>query len=171
MSDHVRERESSGRSLSFREIGPKDFEVLARFLEENNVSSIIRTFNPFPMNSETAKRIACLPRRDRYYGGFLNDRFIGLSMLRGWDEGYAVPSFGIMVDHRFHGMGTGGRMLDYTIDEAVRIGCHRVRLSVFASNRRAVRLYLSKGFVEESRESVLLSNEPDERIIMFKEIS
>jgi GNAT superfamily N-acetyltransferase len=157
--------------VGFREIGPDDFEDLARFLEENNVPAVVRTFNPFPMDSETARRIALLPRRDRYYGAFLGVRLAGLSMLRGWDEGYSVPSFGIMVDHRFQGMGVGARLLDYTLGEAGRLGCGRVRLSVFASNRRALDLYLSRGFVETERAPVLLSGEPDERVVMFKEIT
>lgn len=171
MSEGARRIGRGGKRVSFREIGPEDFEDLARFMEENNVPAVVTTFNPFPMDSETAKKIACLPRRDHYYGAFLGGRLIGLSMLRGWDEGYSVPSFGIMVDHRFHGMGMGARLLDYTIDEAARLGCGRVRLSVFASNRLALKLYLSRGFVEDSREPVLVSGEPDERVIMFKEMA
>jgi len=156
--------------MYFDEIRPKHSSALARFMQENDVPEIVKTFNPFPMTSETAKKIACTPRRDHYYGAFLDERIIGLSMLRGWDEGYTVPSFGIMVDHRFHSKGVGKRMLDYTIQQAVRLDCQHVRLSVFASNRTAVYLYASRGFIEESRESVLLMGESDEKIIMFKEL-
>lgn len=171
MTNEVRESAAGGDELSLREIGPEDFETLARFLEENDVPAVVRTFNPFPMTSETAERIARRPRRDRYYGAFTGGRMVGLSMLRGWDEGYSVPSFGVMVDHRFHGRGAGSRMLDYAIAEAARLGSERIRLSVFASNERAVRLYLSRGFVEDGRERVLLAGEPDERIVMFKEVA
>ena len=165
------ERAGDAARVSIREIVPEDFEALRRFVEENDVPAVVRTFNPFPMNAETARRIACAPRLDRYYGAFLDGRVVALSMLRGWDEGYSVPSFGIMVDHRLHGMGIGARVLDETVGEAVRLGCRRVRLSVFASNRRAVGLYLSRGFVEGGREPVTLSGEADERIIMYKEIA
>jgi ribosomal-protein-alanine N-acetyltransferase len=171
LSDEAGERRDAGGRVSFREIVPEDSAALARFMEENNVPAVVRTFNPFPMTAETARRIACAPRLDRYYGAFLDGRVVALSMLRGWDEGYSVPSFGIMVDHRLHGMGIGARVLDDTIGEAVRLGCRRVRLSVFAGNRRAVGLYLSRGFVEESRERVLLAGEADERIIMYKEVA
>src|SRR2546423_8118918 len=171
MRTPLRERAAKSEQLNCREIGPQDLEILARFLEENNLPSEVGTFNPFPMTSETAKKIACLPRRDHYYGAFLDGRIIGLAMLRGWDEGYSVPSFGIIIDHRFQRLGMGSRMLDYTIDAGVQLGCSSIRLSVFASNQRAVHLYLSRGIVEDSREDILLSGESDERIIMFKEIT
>jgi ribosomal-protein-alanine N-acetyltransferase len=161
---------AAGR-VDFREIVPEDFEALRDFMEENNVPAVVRTFNPFPMTAETARRIACAPRLDRYYAALLGGRVVALSMLRGWDEGYSVPSFGIMVDHRLHGMGIGARVLDETVAEAARLGCRRVRLSVFAGNRRAVGLYLSRGFVEDSREPVTLPGGADERIIMYKELA
>jgi ribosomal protein S18 acetylase RimI-like enzyme len=146
-------------------------EALARFLEENNVPAVVRTFSPFPMTAETAREIVAPERRDHFYGAFLNDeRIVGLSMLRGWDQGYTVPSFGIIVDHRFHGIGIGTRMLDYTIHQAIQLGSRRIRLSVFASNQVALRLYLSRGFFEDSRQSTLLLGEPDESIVMFKEL-
>lgn len=158
--------------IRFQEIEPQHVEALARFLEENNVPAVVRTFNPFPMTAQTARGIVSEDRQDRFYGVFLRDeRIVGLSMLRGWDEGYTVPSFGIIVDHRFHGVGIGARLLDYTIDQAVQLGCPRIRLSVFASNPVALRLYLSRGFVEDSRQTVLVGDEPEERIIMFKELS
>jgi ribosomal-protein-alanine N-acetyltransferase len=157
--------------VSFREIVPEDFEALRDFMEGNNVPAVVRTFNPFPMTAETAHRIACAPRLDHYYAAFLDGRVVALSMLRGWDEGYSVPSFGIMVDHRLHGMGIGARVLDETVAEAARLGCRRVRLSVFAGNHRAVGLYLSRGFVEDGREPVALPGGADERIIMYKELA
>jgi GNAT superfamily N-acetyltransferase len=156
--------------LTFCEIEAAHYQSLSSFLKENDVPAIVRTFNPFPMNDDTARRISLSSRRDHYYGAFLEGRMVGLSMLRGWDEGYAVPSFGILVDHRFHNKGIGSRLTDFTIAEADDLCCERVRLSVFASNPAAIRVYAAKGFVESHREAVLLAGFPDEKIIMFREL-
>lgn len=157
-------------SISFREIGPSDYPMLSLFLQENDVPAVIRTFNPFPMSDETARKIALQPRRDHYYGAYQGERLVGLSMLRGWDEGYLVPSFGIMVDYRLHGLGIGGKLLDYTLEQARLLGSARIRLTVFASNRTAVLLYTSRGFVEDSRAAIEVLGEPDIKIVMFKEL-
>ena len=100
--------------VAIREIGPEDRAELARFLEENDRPEIVRTFNPFPMTAATAERIAAAPRRDRYYGAFDDGRLVALSMLRGWDEGYDVPSFGIVA------CSTGPTAL-YTVSSMLRI--------------------------------------------------
>jgi ribosomal protein S18 acetylase RimI-like enzyme len=165
--------DSTLRSLDveFREIQQQDVEALARFLEKNNVPAVVATFNPFPMTEQTAREIASENRLDHFYGAFLEEgRIVGLSMLRGWDEGFTVPSFGIIVDYRLHGRGIGSLMLDYTIRQAIHLGCNRIRLSVFASNRAGLHLYSSKGFIEDSRQAVNVLDEPNERIIMFKDL-
>ena len=154
-----------------REIGPADEAELTRFLEENDRPEIVRTFNPFPMTAETASRIAALPRRDRYYGAFAGDRLVGLSMLRGWDEGYAVPSFGIVIDHRAHNRGLGQRLTAYTVDAARALGAPSVRLTVFASNGAGIRVYSRLGFVERSRGPATVAGAPDERIVMTRDLS
>ncbi|MBA3321642.1 MAG: GNAT family N-acetyltransferase [Pyrinomonadaceae bacterium] len=162
---------STADDVQFFEVGSSHGESLAELLKENNVPAVTRTFNPFPMSAETALKIAHLPRRDRYYGASLEGKMIGLSMLRGWDEGYSVPSFGIIVDHRFHNLGVGSRMLDFTIEQARVLGCSRVRLTVYSSNSPAVRLYKTRGFVECARENVVLMSKPDERVEMILELN
>jgi GNAT superfamily N-acetyltransferase len=164
-------RQFAPGGVAFREIEAGDHAALATFLVANDVPAVVRTFNPFPMTGETARRIALEPRRDRYYGAFLADSIVALSMLRGWDEGFDVPSFGIIVDHRFHNRGIGAALTDYTVEAARRLNCARVRLSVYASNPAAVHVYASHGFVEHERVPVTLSGVPDEKIVMVKVLS
>ncbi len=167
MADNAREADA----IAFREIEPEDLEALSSFLQENDVPSVVRTFNPFPMTTETARKIALEDHRDRYYGAFTGECLVGMSMLRGWDEGHPLPSFGIMVDHRRHNMGIGGRMLDYTIEQARKLGSPRIRLTVYESNKAGVHLYTSRGFVEDSRHSMAIMGESDAKIVMFKELA
>jgi ribosomal protein S18 acetylase RimI-like enzyme len=155
---------------SFRALGPGDLKALDGLLTDNDLPQIVRHFNPFPMSSATAQFIACGEHKDRYFGAFVDGRLVGLAMLRGWDDGYIVPSFGIVVDHRFHGCGIGSQLTDFAISEAVRLGCSQVRLSVYASNVQAYRIYVARGFHEISRESVHCFPEPEEKIVMIKDL-
>ena len=153
-----------------RRVEPGDYEGLVRFFEENNVVEVTRQFHPFPLNKETAHHIVCTNHLDRYYVALFRDQIIGLCMLRGWDKGYSIPSFGILVDRRFQNRGLGTRMTKLVITEARKLGCHQVRLSVYASNEVALRLYASLGFIESDRKSVLVMGQPDEKIIMIKDL-
>ncbi|MFZ5919810.1 MAG: GNAT family N-acetyltransferase [Chloroflexota bacterium] len=157
--------------ITIRKVDLVDYENLVHFLADNNIPEIVRYFRPFPFTSETAQYIARQPHRDRYFVAILNHQIVGLSMLRGWDEGFSIPSFGVMVDHRIHGKGIGKHLLEYTLDEACKLKCHRVRLSVYASNTVAIRLYEAMGFYEETRQAVMVGQEADEKIIMFKDLS
>lgn len=152
-----------------RSIDLDDYESLIRFFAENNMSEITRYFHPFPFTPETAQFIACQLHQDKYYVAVLGDQIVGLSMLRGWDEGFSIPSFGVVIDYRYHGQGIGRKLLEYTISDARQLHCQRVRLTVYASNAGAVHLYKSVGFYEDSRIPVIIGDEADEKIIMFKD--
>jgi glycosyltransferase involved in cell wall biosynthesis/RimJ/RimL family protein N-acetyltransferase len=156
--------------MLLREVEPGDIASLTRFFTRNDVSEVVAGFDPFPLNEETAARIASRVGRDRYYAAFLGDRVVGFSMLRGWDEGYDVPSFGIFVDFDFHGAGIGSRMTEWTVEQARRLGCRRVRLSVYGQNNAARRIYERLGFAEVERHTVEHRGRSDDRIVMVKEL-
>ena len=156
--------------ISIREIRLSDFERLKGFLERNNTPETIRHFHPFPLTAETARWITTVPRRDRYYLALCRKQVIGLCMLRGWDEGFAVPSFGIVVGREFHSKGIGRIITEYAMKEAKKLCCKQVRLSVYASNISAYNTYISMGFKETNREVVEINGEKDEKIIMDKDL-
>jgi ribosomal protein S18 acetylase RimI-like enzyme len=145
-----------------REIAIIDEAALAAFFEENNRPEVTDHFHPFPLDAANAHRICAEPRRDRYFAAWDYDAIAGLAMLRGWDEGYDVPSFGIVVDHRRHGKGYGKALTQYALTLARELGCARVRLTVHADNPRAVTLYERTGF--KTAETLA-----DGRLVMFAE--
>ena len=68
-------------------------------------------------------------------------------MLRGWDEGYDTPSFGLVVS-----AGSQGReVLTIALESAKLIarlaGCERMMCKVHPDNTAAVRGALKNGFV------------------------
>ena len=140
---------------AFRGLADADEDALARFLVRNDVPAITATFTPFPMTAGTAAALLAERRQDRYYGAFTGpDEIVALSMLRGWDEGFVVPSFGIVVDARWHGRGIGTRMTVWTIEQARALGALSVRLTVYDDNPTAHRMYTRLGFAERERRPV-----------------
>ena len=81
-----------------REMGADDEDALAAFLSRNDVAEVTAHFHPFPLTPETARRLTRRTHDDRYYVAVDGSEIVALSMLRGWDQGYEVPSFGILVD-------------------------------------------------------------------------
>jgi ribosomal-protein-alanine N-acetyltransferase len=91
--------------------------------------------------------VGAATRQDLYYAAFLGDRLVGYGMLRGWDEGYSIPSFGVAVGAAYRGRGIGQRLLRYAIEYARIRGAAAVMLKVHLDNPGARRLYEREGFV------------------------
>lgn len=149
----------------------EDLNLLAGFFIENNVKVITSSFTPFPLSFETAHWMTTTPHKDKFYLGLLENQPVGFSMLRGWEEGFSIPSFGMFIDYRKHGLGFGKEMLDLTLEVSRHLGCGKVRLTVFASNPAAFKIYRSRGFKEIERSAVVHGNVPDQKIVMIKDLS
>lgn len=158
----------SDPKLLIRSTEETDLSVLAQFFERNNVPSVTKQFDPFPLNHETAFLITRVQHQDRYYVAFLDSCLVGFAMLRGWDAGYSVPSFGILIDIDHYQNGYGSMMLQYVIEQACALNCPQIRLSVYGSNHGALLLYQSHGFVEVERQLVVRDGVPDDKIVMYK---
>lgn len=155
---------------TIRQIQISDYEELIRFFEENNRAEITKRFHPFPLTPQTVYQITRASHLDRYYSAIWDGRIVGLCMLRGWDEGFDIPSFGVFVDYRCHGLGLGRLMTEFALDEARKLDCSTIRLSVYESNTNALNLYRAIGFREISREHLVLAGQADTKIIMIKDL-
>jgi ribosomal-protein-alanine N-acetyltransferase len=152
----------------FRRLGPDDLDALTTLFEENALPEVTSTFDPFPLTEGSAQELLRPGRDDRFYGAFDEGRLVAFSMLRGWDDGYEVPSFGIFVDARSQGDGIGGRLTEWTIEQARLADAPSVRLSVYGSNERAIHLYSRLGFEVESRTDVERDGHHDEKVVMTR---
>jgi ribosomal protein S18 acetylase RimI-like enzyme len=169
-SSHCDERggrdPSALNALEVTPAAPGDSEMLTRFFAGNRAPSSSRSFDPFELTAERAQLIVSGSSRDRFYLARLDSELVAMSMLRGFGEGYAIPSFGILVDRRHRGRGIGRRVTVWTLEAARAQRCPAVRLTVYASNSTAVALYRSLGFVERSRAAVERHGSHDEKIVM-----
>lgn len=157
--------------LHFEKVGPEHANALSALFERNSIPAVTETFDPFPLTAAEARRIALEPRQDDYYTVARGKDLLGLSMLRGFDEGYEIPSFGIFIDRASQSRGVGRRLTAWTIDQARLRGCPAVRLSVYADNAAARSLYASLGFHEQERQVVERAGRPVEKIVMCLEFS
>ena len=109
-------------------------------------------FHPHPFTREEAERRALYQGKDVY--AVLEDggRLVAYGMLRGWDEGYAVPALGIGVRRHSGGRGFGRAMMIWLQEEARRRGASRIRLRVHPDNGPARALYESLGYRYEGEE-------------------
>jgi glycosyltransferase involved in cell wall biosynthesis/ribosomal protein S18 acetylase RimI-like enzyme len=111
-----------------------------------------RFFHPHPLTRAYAEELcaSCATRRDKYFALWYDGRIAGYGMLRGWDEGFPIPSFGVCVHPALRDAGIGQTLLTHALAEARAAGATKVRLTVYEANTRAVQIYRRFGFDFES---------------------
>jgi ribosomal protein S18 acetylase RimI-like enzyme len=136
-------------SPRIRPLGPEDAEKLGDLFDELAADPEALHFHPHPLTRAEATRIATRSgiREDLYFAAFVESRLAGYGMLRGWDEGYDIPSFGVAVGVGDRGSGLGRSLLRYAISAARRRGAQSMILKVHPSNAGALHIYESEGFV------------------------
>jgi len=136
-----------GKALEIRCIGADLEAALAVFFEELARAGDEAVFHPHPLTAEQAVAIARRRGADLYYALVKGGEVLGYGVLRGWEEGFAIPSLGIAIAPRHRGRGLG-RLLMAFLHEAARLqGAAQVRLKVYAANTGAMNLYRRLGYV------------------------
>ena len=122
-----------------------DGSQLGLLFDRNNDPEITRFFHPFPMTAKSAQTLVENMGKDRFYVATQNSDFVAFAMLRGWNEGFHTPRFGIMVDRNYTGFGVGRSLAEYVIEDARQAGVSEIHLRVSPDNERAISLYISLG--------------------------
>ncbi|MFM7135852.1 MAG: GNAT family N-acetyltransferase [Planctomycetota bacterium] len=103
-----------------------------------------RFFHPHPFSREAIEPL--VDSRDEYWLLVKGEAVVGYGMLRGWEEGYAIPSLGIAVAASNRGQGHGERIMHFLHGRAARRRANQVRLTVEAENQPARALYYKLGY-------------------------
>ncbi len=132
-------------------------EPLADFLTTLAENGDAKDFHPHPLDAEGASAVCRYAGVDLYYLLVEARRVLAYGMLRGWDEGFEVPSVGVAVRPDARGSGLGLLLMRFLHAAAARRGATAVRLRVRHDNEPAVQLYRSLGyvFVGEEREQLV----------------
>lgn len=134
-------------ALELRRLCPGLESPLADFFRALEEGGIARHFHPHPFTEEIAMKLCRYDGKDLYYAAVCGEQVLGYGMLRGWDEGYDVPSLGIAIHPKEQGKGLGRLMMEFLHVASRQRGAKRIRLKVYPDNRAAVRLYESLGYV------------------------
>ncbi len=95
------------QNFALRPLDVHQAPELCVLLQSQN-AGYIQYFNPFLFDEDTLRSVLSKVHEDVFEGLYHGDRLIGLMMLRGWNEGYEVPTLGVMIDeqHRNYGLMT-----------------------------------------------------------------
>lgn len=133
-------------------LAPEWRAPLKAFLEALERSGDQLRFQPHPFTDEAVERLAAHRGKDFYCVMVDAGRVLAYGMLRGWDEGYEVPSLGIAVHPDARKEGLGRAMMQFLHETARNRGARRVRLRVIEDNAAAIALYEQVGYRFEGKE-------------------
>ena len=133
---------------TFCPVGPGHEAVVRRFFATVVLDTeAMAAFHPHPFTPEQASAIAHYNGRDHYAAMLIGEEMVAYGMLRGWDEGFEIPSLGIVVGASHRGLGLGRGMMDHLHAVARDRGAVAVRLKVYKTNAVAAGLYRRMGYV------------------------
>jgi ribosomal protein S18 acetylase RimI-like enzyme len=128
-------------SLLIEPLEPSNADELVDLLNAVDPSHFAHT------SPEAAARFLAEPA-DIHVLGRASGEVVAFGMLRGWHEGYDVPSLGIAVRQDREGAGYG-RVMMMALERLARDrGATQIRLRVHPDNLRARRLYDGLGYRE-----------------------
>lgn len=120
--------------------------ALAAFFETVHADERGRFFHPHAMTREMASKLANYHGADLYYVMTIDSNIVGYGMLRGWDQGYDIPSVGMLIRSDFRGRGLGRLFMNFLHVAAALRGAKELILHVDQMNDVAIKLYRSLGY-------------------------
>ena len=140
-------------AMEIRVVGKTIEQPLAEFFCDLAKAGDDKYFHPHPLTPDEARRRAQYSGKDLYYVVMESEKVIGYAMLRGWDEGYEIPSLGVAMHPSARGLGLGELLIRFLHAAAQRRGCDKVRIRVYPQNAKAVALYKKLGYCFQSEQT------------------
>ncbi len=134
-------------ALEFRRLAPDILPGLRAFFESMIANKDNEFFHPHPFTAEKAVELCRYEGKDLYLVAVCAGEVLAYGLLRGWDEGYAIPSLGIAVHPAARGTGLGTAFMRYLHAAAANRGAESIRLKVYPENTRAKALYEKLGYM------------------------
>lgn len=145
------------KSLECRKLTTEWKQSLVAFLkvlEENQ--NDVSFFHPHGSSEADIENILQNAQKDLYYVLVEEQEVLGYGVLRGWDEGYEIPSLGIAIHPRMRGVGLGKAFMYFLHTATALRGANKVRLRVKVDNVSAIKLYQSLGYFFATQEESYL---------------
>ncbi len=140
----------SSRGIAIRPFVAGDAAACITLLRAAS-ADYVRFFRPFDFQTEVVERLAGAADLDRWFAieiGREHDRakLAGFYMLRGVDEGFADPMYGVFIAEEFSGCGLARLTLAHAEAMCRLNGWPNLLLKVDPANARAFDLYAASGF-------------------------
>jgi len=121
-------------------------------------------FIPFDFDYETIQNILKNKKYDKYYGLFVNKTICGFYMLRGFDEGYQIPSYGVWISKAYSNKGLSTLTLFHAISFCKVNNIPKLMRKVHPENTIAKSIYERFGFKQKGTDPV------NNNVIYYKDI-
>ncbi|MEJ2195961.1 MAG: GNAT family N-acetyltransferase [Ignavibacteriaceae bacterium] len=108
----------------------------------------LQYFTPFEFSVESITHILDQAIKDKYFGIFVDNELAGFYMLRGLDEGYDTPSYGVWISSKYSNKGLSKLTLFHSFSFCRLNNIKSVMLKVHPDNIIAKNLYEALGFVK-----------------------
>lgn len=131
--------------LHITRLSPTDASALSRLLTVDD-KDYRQYFIPFVADIKSLEERLKSVREDRYWGIWLDSTLAGLFMMRGFDEGYQKPSFGVYISQTYSGKGLSRFAIDYCMSWCQVNNIEAMMLKVHPDNRYARLTYEKAGF-------------------------
>jgi len=132
-------------NLTIRPLNSEDAPELSALLL-SQTPAYVRFFTPFNFDLPSVAGLLTGQGTDVFMGMYWEGRLIGFFMLRGWDDGYDVPSYGVLIDEKYSGYGLTRLSLKLAKSICKLRRVPRIMLKVNAGNKIAKRLFEEAGF-------------------------
>jgi GNAT superfamily N-acetyltransferase len=121
-------------------------------------------FTAFKANLEDIEGFLTRKIKDQYLGFFIGDVLVGFFMLRGLDEGYKIPSYGVFISEKYQSFGLGRLSVIYAFSFCKMNHIEKLMLKVHPLNVYALKIYREFGFVEKGMDA------SNNNLIFYKDI-
>jgi len=132
-------------SLEIIELTSDSTSILSKKLLEES-KDYIGHFIPFDFSESSIKKILNEKKLDKYFGFFINSELVGFYMLRGFDKGYEIPSYGVWISSKYSGKGLSTLTLYHAFSFCKINKIKSLMLKVHPDNSIAKNLYEKLGF-------------------------
>lgn len=131
--------------LVIEQLTPADASTLLGLLTADD-RDYRQYFIPFLTDIMNLEERLSSVSEDRYWGLWLGGMLIGFFMMRGFDEGFQRPSFGVYIASAYSGKGLLKLALEYAMSWCRLNGIKVMMLKVHPDNKRGRQAYEKAGF-------------------------
>ncbi len=136
------------KNVEIRRINNTYAKILYQ-LTSNSGVEYLKYFTPFEISENGFNTVLSKAVLDRFFGVFVGTSLVGFYMLRGFDEGYKIPAYGVFISKKYAGLGLGSLTIQHAITFCKINKIRRLMLKVYPENVSAKMIYESFGFKSE----------------------